>query len=244
MTTRHQLCRSSWSRTKRNFVDHRGVTHRPGVCGRTRSPDGADALDRLGLCLRRHRHRPAATRCGRPRDSGRRIGRYPEHPGGHGHRLRRRRRSGLGNAAAQSISSSSRSSSRNSPASPPSQEQRRLREENADLRAQLRDRYRFDRRHRSQRAIEHVFSSARTRRPDEQHRVIQGETGTGKELIAGPFITRTVQHRGVGAQQAVRDRWPRRNCSDTPRSSPVPCRRGSAGSNSRIAARCSSTKSR
>jgi len=63
-------------------------------------------------------------------------------------------------------------------------EQRRLRQENAELRIQLRDRFRFDNvigRHSSMRG---VFSTLELVAPMKSTVLIQGETGTGKELIA------------------------------------------------------------
>jgi DNA-binding NtrC family response regulator len=107
-------------------------------------------------------------------------------------------------------------------------EQRRLREENADLRAQLRDRYRYDSVIGHSSAMRHVFSTLELVTPMNSTVLIQGETGTGKELIAPPPSP---------------SRWPRPSCSATPRArSPVPSRPGWAGSNWRIAARSSSTK--
>jgi DNA-binding NtrC family response regulator len=63
-------------------------------------------------------------------------------------------------------------------------EQRRLRQENAELRHQLRDRYRFDNvigRHSTMRDL---FSTLELVAPMKTTVLIQGETGTGKELIA------------------------------------------------------------
>ena len=63
-------------------------------------------------------------------------------------------------------------------------EQRRLRQENAELRHQLKDRYKFDNvigRHSSMRDL---FSTLELVAPMKTTVLIQGETGTGKELIA------------------------------------------------------------
>jgi DNA-binding NtrC family response regulator len=68
-------------------------------------------------------------------------------------------------------------------------EQRRLREENADLRAQLRDRYRFDSVIGHSSPMRSVFSTLELVAPMNSTVLIQGETGTGKELIA-----RTIHH--------------------------------------------------
>jgi DNA-binding NtrC family response regulator len=75
-------------------------------------------------------------------------------------------------------------------------EQRRLQEQNAELRAQLRDRFRFDNiigRHSSMRAL---FSTLELVSAMNSTVLIQGETGTGKELIA-----RTIHHNSPRAEQ-------------------------------------------
>lgn len=75
-------------------------------------------------------------------------------------------------------------------------EQRRLREENAELRAQLRDRYRFDSVIGHSSAMRQVFSTLELVAPMNSTVLIQGETGTGKELIA-----RTIHHNSPRADQ-------------------------------------------
>lgn len=63
-------------------------------------------------------------------------------------------------------------------------EQRRLRQENAELRVQLRNRFRFDNiigRHSS---MQDLFSTLELVAPVKTSVLIHGETGTGKELIA------------------------------------------------------------
>jgi two-component system response regulator PilR (NtrC family) len=75
-------------------------------------------------------------------------------------------------------------------------EQRRLRQENAELRAQLRDRYRFDAVIGQSAAMQQVFSTLELVAPMNSTVLIQGETGTGKELIA-----RTVHHNSPRADQ-------------------------------------------
>jgi DNA-binding NtrC family response regulator len=75
-------------------------------------------------------------------------------------------------------------------------EQRRLRLENAELRAQLRDRYRFDSIVGQSRAIQQVFSMLELLAPMNSTVLIHGETGTGKELVA-----RTIHHNSNRADQ-------------------------------------------
>ncbi len=71
-----------------------------------------------------------------------------------------------------------------------------MREENADLRAQLRDRYRFDSIIGHSSAMQHVFSTLELVAPMNSTVLIMGETGTGKELIA-----RTIHHNSPRADQ-------------------------------------------
>ncbi len=73
-------------------------------------------------------------------------------------------------------------------------DQRKLREENAELRAQLRERFSFDSiigRHSTMQAL---FSTLELVSPMNSTVLIQGETGTGKELIA-----RTIHHNSPRA---------------------------------------------
>jgi DNA-binding NtrC family response regulator len=73
-------------------------------------------------------------------------------------------------------------------------DQRRLQEENAELRAQLQNRFRFDRiigQHSSMRAL---FARLEMIAPMNSTVLINGETGTGKELIA-----RTIHHNSPRA---------------------------------------------
>src|SRR5207247_6361889 len=75
-------------------------------------------------------------------------------------------------------------------------EQMRLREENASLKAQLHERFRFDNiigRHAS---VQTLFSTLELVAPMNSTILIQGETGTGKELIA-----RTIHHNSPRAEQ-------------------------------------------
>jgi DNA-binding NtrC family response regulator len=75
-------------------------------------------------------------------------------------------------------------------------DQRHLREENADLRAQLRDRYRFDSVIGQSAPMRQVFQTLELVAPMNSTVLIQGETGTGKELIA-----RTIHHNSPRAEQ-------------------------------------------
>jgi DNA-binding NtrC family response regulator len=72
----------------------------------------------------------------------------------------------------------------------------RLRQENAELRAQLRDRYRFDNVVGQGGSMQQVFQSLELIAPMNSTVLIQGETGTGKELIA-----RTIHHNSPRADQ-------------------------------------------
>lgn len=75
-------------------------------------------------------------------------------------------------------------------------DQRRLREENAELRAQLRERYRFDSVIGQSVPMQQVFQILELVAPMNSTVLIQGETGTGKELIA-----RTIHHNSPRADQ-------------------------------------------
>jgi DNA-binding NtrC family response regulator len=75
-------------------------------------------------------------------------------------------------------------------------DQRRLREENAELRAQLKDRFRFDNIIGRHSTMQHLFSTLELVAPMNSTVLIQGETGTGKELIA-----RTIHHNSPRAEQ-------------------------------------------
>src|SRR5687768_15514194 len=75
-------------------------------------------------------------------------------------------------------------------------DQKRLREENAELRAQLRDRFRFDNIIGRDSTMQQLFSTLELVAPMNSTVLIQGETGTGKELIA-----RTIHHHSSRADQ-------------------------------------------
>jgi DNA-binding NtrC family response regulator len=62
--------------------------------------------------------------------------------------------------------------------------ERRLQQENAELRAKLHDRFGFESVIGQSAAMQHVFSSLELVAPMNSTVLIQGETGTGKELIA------------------------------------------------------------
>src|SRR6266571_3225216 len=70
-------------------------------------------------------------------------------------------------------------------------EQRRLRSENAYLRAQLEDRYRFEGIVGRSRAMAHLFQLLESVAPTNSTILITGETGTGKEVVA-----RAIHHGG------------------------------------------------
>jgi DNA-binding NtrC family response regulator len=70
----------------------------------------------------------------------------------------------------------------------------KLREENAGLRAQLRDRFRFDNIIGRHSTMQHLFATLELVAPMNSTVLIQGETGTGKELIA-----RTIHHNSPRA---------------------------------------------
>ena len=79
-------------------------------------------------------------------------------------------------------------------------EQQRLTRENKELRAQLRQRYSFDKLIGKSKPMQHVFELIRLAAPSKSNILILGESGTGKELVAkaihhhsrradGPFVT-------------------------------------------------------
>jgi DNA-binding NtrC family response regulator len=75
-------------------------------------------------------------------------------------------------------------------------DQQRLRVENAELRAQLRGRFGFDAIIGRDRAMQELFSTLELISPMNSTVLIQGETGTGKELVA-----RTIHHNSPRAEQ-------------------------------------------
>jgi two-component system, NtrC family, response regulator AtoC len=75
-------------------------------------------------------------------------------------------------------------------------ERRRLRQENAELRVQLRNRFGFDSVIGQSAPMQHIFATLELVAPMNSTVLIQGETGTGKELIA-----RTIHHNSPRADQ-------------------------------------------
>jgi DNA-binding NtrC family response regulator len=74
--------------------------------------------------------------------------------------------------------------------------ERRLRQENAELRAKLHDRFRFDRIIGGSKPMKQVFSMLELVAPMNTTVLIQGETGTGKELVA-----RTIHYNSARREQ-------------------------------------------
>src|SRR6202521_3519151 len=75
-------------------------------------------------------------------------------------------------------------------------EQRRLKSENAYLRAQLEERYRFEGVIGKSRPMEHLFQLLETVAATNSTILITGETGTGKEVVA-----RAIHHNGPRRSQ-------------------------------------------
>ena len=75
-------------------------------------------------------------------------------------------------------------------------DQQRLRAENAELRAQLQDHYRFDSIIGQSTPMRQVFATLELVAPMNSTVLIHGETGTGKELIA-----RTIHHNSPRSEQ-------------------------------------------
>src|SRR5437764_1478810 len=86
-------------------------------------------------------------------------------------------------------------------------EQRRLKSENAYLRAQLQERYRFEGVVGKGRAMTRLFQLLETVAPTNSTILITGETGTGKEVVA-----RAIHHSGPRRMQ----RFVALNCSAIP----------------------------
>jgi transcriptional regulator with GAF, ATPase, and Fis domain len=77
-----------------------------------------------------------------------------------------------------------------------SMEQLRLQEENAELKAQLQDKFRFESIIGRHSAVQALFAKLRLVAPMNSTVLIQGETGTGKELVA-----RTIHHNSPRANE-------------------------------------------
>jgi DNA-binding NtrC family response regulator len=86
-------------------------------------------------------------------------------------------------------------------------EQRRLKSENAYLRSQLEERYRFEGIVGKSRPMERLFQLLETVAPTNSTILISGETGTGKEVVA-----RAIHHNSSRRQQ----RFVALNCSAIP----------------------------
>jgi DNA-binding NtrC family response regulator len=86
-------------------------------------------------------------------------------------------------------------------------EQRRLKSENAYLRAQLEERYRFEGIIGKSRPMTHLFQLLETVAPTNSTILITGETGTGKEVVA-----RAIHHNGPRRMH----RFVALNCSAIP----------------------------
>ena len=78
-------------------------------------------------------------------------------------------------------------------------EQRRLKSENAYLRAQLEERYRFEGVVGKSRAMARLFQLLETVAPTNSTILITGETGTGKEVVA-----RAIHHNSPAAHAPIR----------------------------------------
>ena len=126
-------------------------------------------------------------------------------------------------------------------------EQRRLRAENAYLRRQLEERYRFEGLVGKSKVMRELFELLETVAQTSSTILVTGETGTGKELVA-----RAIHHNSraapSGLSQSAAGRFPKRcsrpSCSATPAArSRAPSRPAPAASKRPTAARCSSTRS-
>ena len=95
-------------------------------------------------------------------------------------------------------------------------EQRRLKSENAYLRAQLEERYRFEGIIGKSRAMERLFQLLETVAPTNSTILITGETGTGKEVVA-----RAIHHNSPRRAASVRRAELQRDSRDAARSRAV-----------------------
>src|SRR3954462_8383296 len=86
-------------------------------------------------------------------------------------------------------------------------EQRRLKSENAYLRAQLEERYRFEGIVGKSRAMQRLFQLLETVAPSNSTILVTGETGTGKEVVA-----RAIHHNSLRRA----NRFVALNCSAIP----------------------------
>ena len=127
-------------------------------------------------------------------------------------------------------------------------EQRRLRQENAELRAQLRDRYRFDTVVGQSARDAAGLPDPRAGRADEQHRADSGRDRHRQGADRPDHPPQQPARATSGSSRSTPPRFPSRSprpsSSATPRArSPAPSPPASAASSWPTAARCSSTKS-
>ena len=127
-------------------------------------------------------------------------------------------------------------------------EVKRLKNELDYLRGTQQDIYEFDKIVGTSPALQHVLDIVKKVAKSNTTVLIRGETGTGKELIAGAIAPQlAAQHRATSSRSTARRC--RRTCSSPSCSatrrgrSPAPTSSGSAASSRPTAARCSSTKS-
>ena len=125
-------------------------------------------------------------------------------------------------------------------------EQRRLRSENAYLRAQLEERYRFEGIIGKSRAMARLFQLLETVAATNSTILVTGETGSGKELVARAIHQHSPRARTASSPSTAAP-FPRRcsrpSCSVTCAArSPERSATGRGGSSWRTAARSCSTK--
>ena len=123
-------------------------------------------------------------------------------------------------------------------------EQRRLKSENAYLRSQLQDRYRFEELIGRSRVMRELFQLLETVAPTNSTILITGETGTGKELVA-----RAIHHNRPAPRPPAQRPELRGHSGDPPGNravrgtfgvrSPAPSNRGPAAWSRRTRAHCS-----
>ena len=98
-------------------------------------------------------------------------------------------------------------------------DQQRLREENAELRAQLRDRFSFDSIIGRDSTMQQLFSTLELVAPMNSTVLIQGETGTGKELDRAhdpsPLARAPTSDSSRSTPRRFPKAWPKPSCSAT-----------------------------
>ena len=126
-------------------------------------------------------------------------------------------------------------------------EQRRLKSENAYLRAQLEERYRFEGIVGKSRAMARLFQLLETVAPTSSTILITGETGHGqggrraRDSPQQPAARAPLRRRSTAAPFPKRCSRPSSSATCAARS-PAPSATGRAGSSRRTKGRCSSTK--